>query len=110
MGVVNRKWVRVESTGVARGCGCKEVYRFPHNTYPYSSLQQHPTFLFIFKMFFFLVPVRFCFSRSINTHIQATTGVPRKPYEVLHLMFYTRHQLYVGMRLLCSFLAHYAIP
>ena len=29
------------------GCGCKEVYRFPHTTYPYSScicsfLQQHP--------------------------------------------------------------------
>ena len=34
------------------GCGCKEVYRFPHTTYPYSScicsfLQQHPYFLFI---------------------------------------------------------------
>ena len=32
---------------------CKEVYRFPHTTYPYSScicsfLQQHPYFLFIF--------------------------------------------------------------
>ena len=42
------------------GCGCKEVYRFPHTTYPYSScicsfLQQHPYFLFIFKMFFVLV-------------------------------------------------------
>ena len=22
--------------GVASGCGCKEVYRFPHTTYPYS--------------------------------------------------------------------------
>ena len=38
---------------VATGCGCKEVYRFPHTTYPYSScicsfLQQHPYFLFIF--------------------------------------------------------------
>ena len=34
---------------VATGCGCKEVYRFPHTTYPYSSffLQQHPYFLFI---------------------------------------------------------------
>ena len=67
---------------VATGCGCKEVYRFPHSTYPYSScicsfLQQHPYFLFIFKMFFVLVPVLFCnyilcikyiFSRSINTH------------------------------------------
>ena len=42
--------------GVATGCGCKEVYRFPHTTYPYSScicsfLQQHPSFL---KMFFIL--------------------------------------------------------
>ena len=40
------------------GCGCKEVYRFPHST-PYSFcicsfLQQHPYFLFIFKMFFVL--------------------------------------------------------
>ena len=34
---------------VATGCGCKEVYRFPLTTYPYSSffLQQHPYFLFI---------------------------------------------------------------
>ena len=23
--------------GVTNGCGCKEVYRFPHTTYPYSS-------------------------------------------------------------------------
>ena len=34
------------------GCGCKEVYRLLHSTYPYSScfcsfLQQHPYFLFI---------------------------------------------------------------
>ena len=39
------------------GCGCKEIYRFPHTTYPYSScicsfLQQHPYFLFIFKKCF----------------------------------------------------------
>ena len=24
--------------GVATGCGCKEVYRFPHTTYPYSCI------------------------------------------------------------------------
>ena len=58
--MVNRRWVWLESMGVASGCGCKEVYRFPHITYPYSScicsfLQQHPYFLFIFKMFFILV-------------------------------------------------------
>ena len=34
MGVVSRMWVWVESMGVATGCGCKEVYRFPHTTYP----------------------------------------------------------------------------
>ena len=39
------------------GCGCKEVYRFPHTTYPYSScicyfLQQHPYFLFIFLIIY----------------------------------------------------------
>ena len=43
--------------GVATGCGFKEVYRFPHTTYPYSScicsfLQSIPTFLFIFKNVF----------------------------------------------------------
>ena len=43
--------------GEIYGCGCKEVYRFPHTTYPYSScicsfLQQHPYFLFIKKKSF----------------------------------------------------------
>ena len=28
----------MESMGVTRGCGCKEVYRFPHITYPYPTL------------------------------------------------------------------------
>ena len=37
---------------VVSECGCKEVYRFTHTNYPYSScicsfLQQHPYFLFI---------------------------------------------------------------
>ena len=26
-----------QEAGVATGCGCKEVYRFPHTTNPYSS-------------------------------------------------------------------------
>ena len=46
----------MEFMGVASGCGCKEVYRFPHITYPYSCicsfLQQHPYFLFIKKYVF----------------------------------------------------------
>ena len=69
----------MECMGVASGCGeqevgvasgsgwnlyCKELYRFPHTTYPYSScicpfLQQHPYFLLFLKMFFVLVPVLF---------------------------------------------------
>ena len=41
-----------QEVGVATACGCKEIYRFPHTTYRYSSyicsfLQQHPYFLFI---------------------------------------------------------------
>ena len=46
--------------GVATGCGCKEVYRFPHTTYPYSScictfLQQHPYFFVHLKKMFFVL-------------------------------------------------------
>ena len=37
MGVVSRLRC-VESMDVASGCGCKEVYIFPHITYPYSSV------------------------------------------------------------------------
>ena len=57
VGVVSRRWVWLVGVGgtmgVATGYGCKEVYRFPRTTYPYSScicsfLQQHPYFLFIF--------------------------------------------------------------
>ena len=41
VGVVSRRWVWLVgvggSIGVATGCGFKEVYRFPHTTYHYSS-------------------------------------------------------------------------
>ena len=45
--------------GVASGCGCKEVYTFPHITYPYFSLfvlfcSSIPTFLFIFYSFLYV--------------------------------------------------------
>ena len=55
MGVVSRRWMWVESMGVASGCGCKEVYiYFPMLLIdPYSNcicyfLQQHPTFCSFF--------------------------------------------------------------
>ena len=42
----------VESMGVATGCGCKEVYRFPHTTYPYSScICSIPTFCSFFYVY-----------------------------------------------------------
>ena len=30
-------WVWLECIGVVSGCCCKEVYRFPHVTFPYST-------------------------------------------------------------------------
>ena len=72
VGVVSRRWEWVESMGVATGCGCKEVYRFPHTTYPYSScicsfLQQHPYFLFIFFISYY-------HSLVINNYIANATA------------------------------------
>ena len=56
MSVVIR-WVWLECIGVVSGCYCKEVYRFPHITYPYSTcnssfLQQHPYFFVQFVYVF----------------------------------------------------------
>ena len=59
------KWVWLQCIGVASGCCCKEVYRYPHNNFPYSPCissffdSSIPTCLFIFKMFFGLVYVFF---------------------------------------------------
>ena len=97
MGVVVSRWMWVVSMGVASGCGCKKVYRFPHTTYHYSScicsfLQQHPYFFVIFFSFLFqyFFVIKFgvlnIFLRSI-THIWAATGVPRQLYEGLYIMF-----------------------
>ena len=61
--------------GVATGCGCKEVYRFPHTTYPYSScicsfLQQHPYFFVHFlKCFSFFIYIRMNGLRSTISRI-----------------------------------------
>ena len=102
---------------MSSGCGCKEVYRFPHITYPYSSsicsfLQQHPYFLFIFKMFFVLVPVYFCnlfnnfFAqyKQIYGRLQASHGsrmngctycfIREKAHTKVHFISCDGHQLY----------------
>ena len=65
MGMVSRRWMWVESMGVASRCGCKDVNRLPHITYPYSScicffFSSIPTFCSFKKMFSILVPVLFC--------------------------------------------------
>ena len=54
--------VECMEVSVSSGCGCKEVYRFPHIIYPCSSCicSFLSTFLFIFNNFFVLVPVHFC--------------------------------------------------
>ena len=59
-------WVWSECIGVANGCYCTEVYRFTHNTYPYSTcissfLQQYPYFFVHFKMFF----IKLCYFCAI---------------------------------------------
>ena len=54
-------WVWLQCIGVASGCCCKEVYRYPNTiiiNFPYSTCissffgSSIPTSLFIFKMFF----------------------------------------------------------
>ena len=59
MGVVSRRWVWVESMGVASGCGCKKVdfliLLIPTPLVSALFGNSIPTFLFIFKMFFILV-------------------------------------------------------
>ena len=37
VGVMSSRRVWLVGEGGIYGCGCKEVYRFPHTTYPYSS-------------------------------------------------------------------------
>ena len=56
---------------MSSACDCKEVYRFPHITYPYSScicsfLKQHPYFLFIFFLRSFSIRV---YSLIINYNL-----------------------------------------
>ena len=51
--------VRLECMGVVSGWCCKEVYRFPHISYPYSTgissfCSSIPTSLYIFNIFSFL--------------------------------------------------------
>ena len=78
------------------GCDYKEVYRFPHITYPYSSCicsfcSSIPTsllfvrflkcFSFLFQYFFVIKIYVLNNFFAQYKHIRATTGVPQQPYE-----------------------------
>ena len=57
VGVVSRRRVWLVGVGRICGYGCKEVYRFPHITYPYSSCicffySSIPTFFILCFSFF----------------------------------------------------------
>ena len=104
--------------GVATGCGCKKVYRFPHTTYPYSScicsfLQQRDllfvhlkkSVLFLFQYFFVITfYVLNIFSCSINTHTgKASHGSHMKvTHTVLYMKKHTQmHASYPAMDISC---------
>ena len=68
--------------GVATGCSCKEVNRFPHTTYPYSSC--------------------ICTFFTQYKHIPATTGIQRHPYTVLYMKKHTQtYASYPAMDISC---------
>ena len=67
----------MESMGVASGCGFKEVYRFPHITYPYILL------LLLYLLFFAAASLLFvqfliikCFSFFIYSFPLISYSVP----------------------------------
>ena len=78
------------------GCGCKEVYRFPTPLVSALFCSSIPTFCSFFnnKIFFVFVQVLFCnlCKKKIAQykHIWTTMGIPRQPYEGLHIMSYTQ--------------------
>ena len=74
IGVVSRRRVWLVGEGGIYGCGCKDVYRFPHTTYAYSScicsfLQQHPYFCSFKKMFLFLFQYFFVIKFSVLNNV-----------------------------------------
>ena len=70
MSVVIRRWVWLECIGVVSVCCCKEVYRFLHNTYPYSTFitsfqQQHPYIFVHLNIFWFFLMVFLCIIANV---------------------------------------------
>ena len=105
--------------GVATGCGCKEVYRFPHTTYPYSScicsFLQHnikkKSFSFLFQYFFvitFYVLTNF-FTQYKHTYrqLRASHGIHMKAaHTVLYMKKHTQtYASYPAMDISCMSVA-----
>ena len=77
-------WVWLVGVGGIYGCGCKEVYRFPHTTYRYSFctcsfLQQHPYFLFISFLFQYFFVIKFYVLNNFFAQYKHNTGDYRRP-------------------------------
>ena len=73
--------------GVATGCGCKEVYKFPHSTYPYSLVSvlfysSIPTFC---STYFLLVGCNASIGRAKACSTKATADLYAKSLSRLRL-------------------------
>ena len=102
--------------GVATGCGCKAVYRFPHTTYPYSScicsfLQQHPYFfVHVFRscsstFLNYILCITFFFTQYKHTYrqLRASHGIHMKvAHTVLYMKKHTQtYASYPAMDISC---------
>ena len=86
---------------MSSGCGCKEVYRFPHITYPYSSCictcSSIPTFLF------YVLKKIFTQYKHTYGQLRASHGSHMKAaHTVLYMKKHTqRYALYPAMDISC---------
>ena len=96
---------------MASGCGCNDVYRFPHTTYPYSSCicsfcSSIPTFCSFKKIFFFCFQyfsvMKFYVLNNFSAHIRASHGSHMKAAHVLYMKKHTQtYYSYPAMDISC---------
>ena len=73
-------WVWLDCIGVISGCCCKEVYRFPHITYPYSTCITCSSF-FCSKHSYFCVHFKNVFCSCL--FLCNITNVSQKTFEIV---------------------------
>ena len=90
--------------GVATGCGFKEIYRFPHTTYPYSScictfLQQNPYFFVHFVNVFIYIYIvkRLCNNYGDPFSLLSVASL-KKSCVVYAVQYYKKINSHVGSR------------